>query len=109
MGNLRPVGHMRPARNYNAARQAPRGRKMNMYEYCVYLATVVGAARDKNRNSFPFSLLKRLPTTDLIDGPQFFSEPHIGSNIIYTSGIEISQHFLWPSGRIQEVVHPGAQ
>ena len=29
-----------------------RGRKMSMTEYYVYLATVVGVASDKNRNSF---------------------------------------------------------
>ena len=51
VGNLQPVGHMPHTSNYFAARQAPRG-GMNMDEYYMNLARVVGATRNKNCNSF---------------------------------------------------------
>ena len=55
-GNLRPVGCMRPVRITE---------KNHMDEYYVLLARIVGAARDKNRNSFSVLSGKRLPTTVL--------------------------------------------
>ena len=39
--------------------------KINTDKYYVYIARVVGAARDKNHDSFAAGVVKRLPTTDL--------------------------------------------
>ena len=46
------MGNLRPASNSYAARQAPRGKKINMDEYYVYIARVVDVARDKKSQLF---------------------------------------------------------
>ena len=45
-------GRIMPTSNSCVARQAPRGKQINKVEYYVTFAGVVGAAPDKNQNSF---------------------------------------------------------